>query len=80
MTAEQVKARIQSLGPGTDVQVVDLTGTHDHWQATVVSSAFEGKSRIERHKMVFNLFKSEVDSNEVHALTIRTFTPAEAVK
>lgn len=75
MTADQIKTRIQTLAPGTEAQLIDLTGTQDHWQAIIVSSAFEGKTLVERHRMVFDLFKKEVESNDVHALTLKTYTP-----
>ncbi len=75
MSPEQVKVRIETLAPGTQAQVMDLTGTQDHYQAVVVSPAFQGKLLMEQHRMVFALFKSEVDSGEVHALTLKTFTP-----
>jgi acid stress-induced BolA-like protein IbaG/YrbA len=78
MTAEQMKKRIETLAPQTKVEMVDLTGTQDHWQAIIVSAAFEGKSLVDRHKMVFALFKDEVESNEVHALSLKTLTPSQA--
>lgn len=77
MTADQMKARIEELAPGTKAELVDLTGTKDHWQALIISPAFEGKTLMEQHRMVFGLFKSEVESNEVHALTLKTFSPAQ---
>ncbi len=77
MTQDQLKKRIESLSPGTECQLVDLTGTQDHWQAVIVSPVFEGKSTIERHRMVFALLDKEVASNEVHALTIKTYTPSQ---
>ena len=77
MTPDQIQARIQTLAPGTQVQVSDLTGTQNHYQAVVISSAFEGKMMMEHHRMVFGLFKSEVDSGELHALTLKTYTPAQ---
>lgn len=80
MTSDQMKARIEQLGPGTKAELVDLTGTKDHWQALIISPAFEGKTLMEQHRMVFGLFKSEVDSNEVHALTLKTFSPAQYEK
>lgn len=80
MTKNQIKDRIESLAPGTTAELIDLTGTQDHWQAIVVSPAFEGKSALERHRMVFDLFKSEVESNEVHALSLKTLTPTQAKK
>jgi acid stress-induced BolA-like protein IbaG/YrbA len=80
MTPEQLKARIEQLAPGTQAEVVDLTGTMDHYQAVVVSPAFAGKMMMEQHRMVYGLFKSEIDSNEVHALTLKTYTPEQYQK
>ena len=45
------------MGTGTTAQVVDLTGTQDHYQAFVVSPAFDGKITIQRHRMVLICFK-----------------------
>ena len=80
MTATQLKARIESLAPETQATLVDLTGTQDHWQAVVVSPAFAGKSLVERQQMVFALLKAEVASNEVHALTLKTYTPEQVTQ
>lgn len=80
MTAEQLKARIETLAPGTKAKLIDLTGTRDHWQAIVVSPAFEGKRMMEQHKMIYALLESEIQSNEVHALTLKTYSPAEFAK
>lgn len=65
------------LSEGTEAQVMDLTGTLDHYQAVVVSPAFQGKLMIEQHKMVFGLVQSEMSSGEIHALTLKTFTPEQ---
>ena len=78
MTPEQLKARIETLSPGTQAEVNDLTGTMDHYQAVVVSPAFAGKLMIEQHRMVYKLVQAEVDSGEVHALTLKTYTPDKA--
>lgn len=80
MTPEQLKARILTLHPETRVDVVDLTGTMDHYQVSVVSPAFEGKMMMEQHKMIMGVLKAEIDSEEVHALTMKTFTPAQYEK
>ncbi len=80
MTPEQLQKRLESLAPGTECQVMDLTGTQDHYQVVVVSPAFAGKMMIEQHRMVMGLVKTEVDSGEVHALTMRTFTPEQYAK
>ena len=80
LTPEQLKSKIEMLAPGTHVEVTDLTGTQDHYHAVVVSSAFEGKSMIEQHQLVFQTLKIEVGSGEVHALTMKTHTPAQYSK
>lgn len=76
MTPDALKNRIEELGPGTSAEIIDLTGTQDHYQAIIISPAFDGKMMMEQHRMVFGLLKPEVDSGEVHALTLRTFTPS----
>jgi stress-induced morphogen len=72
MTPDQLKERLETLAPGTRAEVTDLTGTMDHYQATVRSPVFEGKMMIEQHRMVFALVQREVDSGELHALTLKT--------
>ncbi len=65
--------------PTTFVDVMDLGGG-DHIRAIVVSEAFVGLPLIRQHKMVLDLFRSEIDSNEVHALTVKTMTPEQFQK
>jgi len=74
VTPEELKKRLEALGPETQVEVRDLTGTQDHYEALVVSASFEGKMTIERHRMVYGLLQDEMDSGEVHALSLRTLT------
>lgn len=77
MTAQQLKAKIETLAPSTQVEVIDLTGTQDHYQALVVSPVFEGKMMIEQHRMVYKLLQAEMSSGELHALTLKTYTPQQ---
>ncbi|HTL13139.1 MAG TPA: BolA/IbaG family iron-sulfur metabolism protein [Bdellovibrionota bacterium] len=77
MTPAALKARLEQLAPGTEARVTDLTGTEDHYEAVVISSAFAGKGRMECHRMVYTLVKEEMASGEVHALTFKTFTPEQ---
>jgi stress-induced morphogen len=74
MTPEQMKERLKTAYPDGDVEVVDMTGTHDHYQVAIASSAFQGMSRIQQHKHVMNVFDAELKTGEVHALTIKTVT------
>jgi stress-induced morphogen len=79
MTIDQMKQRLQATYPDADIssgdiQVTDLTGTADHWQVAIKSSAFTGLSRIEQHQHVMRAFDPELKTGEVHALTIKTLT------
>ncbi len=80
MTPDQIKQRIQAFKEGTQAQVRDLTGTQDHIEAVVVSEAFEGVSKVAQHKMIMALFTEEMTSGEVHALSLRTYTPEQFKK
>ena len=73
-----MKIRLLNAYPDGDVQVVDLTGTHDHYQVMIASTAFKGLSRIQQHKHVMDVFGPELKTGEVHALTIQTKLPGAA--
>ncbi len=75
MTSDQLKARLTLLAPETVVTITDLTGTQDHYQASLISSAFQGKSTLEQHRLVLAQVQAEIDSGELHALTLKTQTP-----
>ena len=77
MTPSELKKKIETLAPGTQAEVIDLTGTQDHYQAIIVSPVFGGKMMIDQHRMVFQLLQAEVDSGEVHALSLKTYTPEQ---
>lgn len=72
MSPEQMKSRLQEHFPGGEVEVVDLTGTQDHWEVFVRSNAFTGLTRIQAHQKVMAAFAAELKTGEVHALSIRT--------
>jgi stress-induced morphogen len=80
MRPDELKARLEELAPGTQAEVMDLTGTQDHYQAVIVSPVFVGKMMIDQHRMVFALVQKEMDSGEVHALTLKTFSPEQYKK
>jgi stress-induced morphogen len=71
MKPSELEAAVQRALPGARVKVVDLTGTQDHYEVTVVSALFEGKSRIEQHKMVYRALQGEV-GGAIHALALKT--------
>ena len=72
-STDEIKQRIESAIPGALAEVEDLTGGGDHFRATVVAQAFTGKSRLEQHRMVYEVFGSEV-GGPIHALSIKTQT------
>ena len=74
MTIEELQAIISS---GLDCQHNELSGDGQHWYATIVSSAFEGQRLIQRHQRVYATLGGRLQTNEVHALSMKTFTPAE---
>ncbi len=57
------------------LELKDLTGTKDHYDATIVSSAFEGKTRVEQHQLVYGAL-GDLMTGPVHALALKTFTPS----
>ncbi len=77
MTTEEIKQRLLENFNNADIEVFDLTGTSDHIQVSIVSEKFEGQSRIQRQRMVMDVFQPELASGEVHALTIKAVTPNE---
>ncbi|NER05072.1 MAG: BolA family transcriptional regulator [Okeania sp. SIO3C4] len=77
MNLEEVELMIKAELPDAQVQVQDLTGGGDHLQATVVSSQFEGKTRVKQHQMVYAAVKEPMASEAIHALALKTYTPQE---
>jgi acid stress-induced BolA-like protein IbaG/YrbA len=76
MDAKEVQDLIERGLPGAHVEVHDTTGGGDHFEALVVSDAFEGKSPVERHQVVYKAL-GDAMRVRVHALSLRTLTPAQ---
>jgi stress-induced morphogen len=76
-TSDELKQRIEAALPGALVTVEDLTGGGDHFRAEVVSESFDGLSRIQQHKLVYDVFGAEV-GGPIHALSIKTSIPEGA--
>ena len=76
-TTQELEERIQAAMPGAEVSVEDLTGGGDHFRAEVVSERFDGLSRLQQHKLVYDVFGSDV-GGAIHALSIKTSTPGAA--
>ena len=75
ITPSQVKASIEAGIPESIVQITDLTGGGDHYQAVVVSAQFAGKSLIQQHQLVYGTVSEAMASGAIHALALKTYTP-----
>ena len=71
MDLKEIENYIKEAMPDAVVEIQDLAGDGNHYSATVMSSHFAGKSKIEQHKMVYNSLKGKM-GNELHALAIKT--------
>jgi acid stress-induced BolA-like protein IbaG/YrbA len=74
---EKVKQRIAAALPDAEVEVKDLTGTGDHFEARVVSASFDGKTMVDQHKLVYAPLQDWLKTGELHALALRTFSPSQ---
>lgn len=72
----EIETRIRAALDPEHLEVVDQTGTGDHFQAVVVSAAFCGKSRVRQHQLVYAALGDQMRS-EIHALALRTLTPEQ---
>ena len=73
VTPESIK---QSIAAGLACEHVEVAGDGQHWEALVVSPAFEGLSRIKQHQLVYAAMGDRM-REEVHALSMQTLTPAQ---
>jgi len=74
MTATELQ---QLIATGLACQHLEVDGDGRHWQAVIVSPAFEGKRLIARHQMVYATLGQRMHTDEVHALSMKTYTPTE---
>jgi acid stress-induced BolA-like protein IbaG/YrbA len=74
MNAEQLQSLIAA---GLPCEHIEVSGDGRHWSAVIVSPAFEGKRAIARHQMVYATLGQRMHTDEVHALSMKTYTPTE---
>ena len=74
MTADQLQ---QLIAAGLPCEHLEVEGDGRHWFATIVSPEFEGKRPIARHQRVYATLGERLKTDEVHALSMKTLTPAE---
>ena len=68
---EEIRNLIKESLPDAEITIQDLAGDENHYSATIKSKIFNGKSKIEQHKMVYKSLKGKM-GNELHALSINT--------
>jgi acid stress-induced BolA-like protein IbaG/YrbA len=73
VTPEYVK---ELIAAGLPCEHLEVAGDGQHFEAVIVSSAFEGKRSVARHQLVNRALGSQM-GNEIHALSMKTLTPAE---
>ena len=71
MDLKEIEKHIKEAMPDAIIDIQDLAGDGNHYSATIISSQFAGKSKIEQHKMVYDSLKGKM-GNELHALAIKT--------
>jgi len=74
MTADELRSLIVT---SLACDVVEVEGDGRHWSALIVSAEFAGLRPIQRHQRVYATLGARMHTDEVHALSMRTFTPAE---
>ncbi len=74
MTADELQTIISA---GLACEHIHVAGDGRHWEAVIVSPEFEGKRLIQRHQRVYATLGARMRTDEVHALSMKTFTPAE---
>ena len=74
MQARDIEKLIVEALPDAKVEIRDLAGDGDHYAATVISSAFKGKSRVQQHQMVYAALKGNM-GGVLHALALTTGSP-----
>lgn len=71
MTATEIETMIKAKIPDAEIQLKDLAGDNDHWQAHVVSAAFKGKSKVQQHQLVYAALGGHM-GDVLHALALTT--------
>ena len=77
MDPGEIERLIKDSLPDAVISIQDLAGDGDHYAAHIVSSAFEGKSRVQQHQMVYQALQGRM-GGELHALALQTAVPESA--
>ena len=75
--AGQIETQIKQNIPGSEVVVRDTAGDNNHFEALVIASQFEGLPLVKRHQLVYQALGSAMKNEAIHALALKTLTPAQ---
>jgi acid stress-induced BolA-like protein IbaG/YrbA len=75
ISAPQIEALIIQALPDAQVNVLDPNNDGQHFSAVVVAPQFVGLTMIKQHRLINEALKARIDSGEIHALQLKTFTP-----
>ena len=71
LTKDEISKMIMSAFPDATLELQDTAGDNNHYSAKIISKIFNGKSRVEQHKMVYKALRGKM-GNELHALALTT--------
>lgn len=74
MSAKEIESLILEAFPDSQIKLVDLAGDNDHYELSITSEQFRGKSRVAQHQMVYNALKGNM-GGALHALALKTSSP-----
>jgi len=77
ISPETIISYIRKAMPDAVVEIVDRTGTMDHFRVSIVSTAFEGKNLLDRQRFVYNALDEPMKDGRIHALELKSITPNE---
>jgi stress-induced morphogen len=76
MSEDELKAHLRDAFPDAEIVIQDLAGDGDHYRARIVSSAFQGLTRVRQHQLVYAALKGKM-GGELHALALDTAPPTQ---
>ena len=76
ISPDEIRSRVQKALPDAEITIRDMVGDGDHFEMIVISPSFDGKSTLERHRLVYAPLK-DLLGGSLHALALRTLSPGE---
>jgi stress-induced morphogen len=75
LPVSQLRGLLTAHFDDAQIEIIDLTGTQDHYECHIASSKFVGLSTMAQHKLVYGALREEL-KGAIHALSLKTYTPA----